>query len=168
MERYCKDGRPFTGGSIELDGYRIFNPTPEQLEAAGYELRVFEQYVPTLDDIKAARLAEIDAYAAEASAAEINGQRCLIDSGRLQSIERSIRAAEQMKLDEAAIVAGDMAGRLPLDEARTFLARLQIFADDVQFARLAHRAALDALEDAESVGAYDITASWPQTPSLTL
>lgn len=59
---WTKDGVRWSGKSIVHDGWKIFNPSDEQLIAAGYELHEVEPYVPMLDDVKMHKLAEIAAY----------------------------------------------------------------------------------------------------------
>lgn len=164
MKRYYKDGLPFTGGSIELDGRRIFNPTEEQMLAAGYELREQEAYVPSLEDVKARKLAEIDAYnvSKEVDNFVLNGMDAWLEVEERLNYDRSIRAYEQLGVDTASFFINGKAFEVPVEKAKLMLAQIQIYADKAYIATMNHKVAVLAMESIEDVKSYDITSGYPE------
>lgn len=164
MKRYYKDGLPFTGGSIIMDGYRIFNPTEEQMLAAGYELREREPYVQTLEDVRARKLAEIDEYDRSAAVDnfKLNGMDCWLTVEERLNYDRSIRAYEQEGIEKAQFFINGMALEVPVEKAKSLLAKIQIYADEAYIATMRHKFAVMALESIEDVEAYDFTSGYPE------
>lgn len=170
MKRYYKGGLPFTGGSIELDGRRIFNPTEEQMLAAGYELREQEPYVPSLDEVKARKLAEIDAYNVSPAVDnfKLNGMDAWLTVEERLNYDRSIRAYEQMGIDNAQFFINGMALEVPVEKAKMLLAQIQIYADNAYMATMRHKFAVMALDSIEDVENYDFTSGYPEQLELTI
>lgn len=162
--RYYKDEMPFIGGSIELDGMRIFNPTAEQLEAAGYEAREEEPYVPTLNELKARKLAEIDAYNVSPAVDnfKLNGMDAWLSVEERLNYDRSIRAYEQLGIDKAQFYINGKGFEVPVEKAKLMLAQIQIYADKAYIVTMQHRKAVEALESAEAVENYDFTTGYPE------
>lgn len=170
MKRYYKDDILFTGSSIELDGRRIFNPTDEQMLAAGYELRESEPYVPTLDDVKAQKLAEIDAYNVSPAVDnfKLNGMDAWLSVEERLNYDRSIRAYEQLGIDKAQFFINGMALEVPVEKAKMLLAKIQIYADEAYMATMRHKVAVMGLDSIEAVESYDFTSGYPNQLELTV
>lgn len=170
MKRYYKDNTPFTGGSIELDGRRIFNPSDEQLLAAGYELRELEPYVPTLEDVKARKLAEIDAYNVSPAVDnfKLNGMDAWLLVEERLNYDRSLRACEQLGIDKAQFFINGITFEVPVEKGKMLLAKLQIYADEAYMATMRHKVAVMGLESIEAVEAYDFKVGYPEQLELTL
>lgn len=170
MKRYFKDNIPFTGNSIELNGFRIFNPTEAQLIEAGYEAREVEEYVPTLADAKARKLSEIDAFdrSVAVNNFKLNGMDVWLSVEERLNYDRSIRAYEQMGKDKAQFFINDLVLEVNVEKAKMMLAQIQIYADSAYIATMKHKVAVMGLESIEAIEAYDYTQGYPEQLSFEL
>lgn len=166
---YTKDGKRWTGGSIVLNGRRVFNPSHEQLIAAGYELLEEQPYVPTLDEIKARKIAEIDAYdTSEAvNAFMLDGNPVWLDKATRVGLMNSLNCEKDAGREETTLWLGTTPIMLPVDTAVTMLSELELYALACYNVTASHKAAVGAFETIEAVNAYDHTQGYPDRPRFS-
>lgn len=167
---YTKDGKRWPGGSIVLNGRRVFNPTHEQLTAAGYEAHEEQPYVPTLDEIKARKIAEIDAYdTSEAvNAFMLDGNPVWLDKATRVGLMNSLNCEKDAGREETTLWLGTMPITLGIDRALSLLSAVELYALACFNVTAAHKAAVEAMESIEAVEAYDHTTGYPEKLSITI
>lgn len=169
-----KDGNFWDGTSIVLDGMRIFNPTDEQMIAAGYTEYVEPEPTPDelLERAKQQKLFEIDEYDRSDSVNGftvhiMNGETVVnefetwIDRETRADYKNSLDAAELLGRTEVTPVFNGMPIILSVQVAKVSLAQVQLYANQCYNVTEQHKAAVQALETLEAVESFDITAGYP-------
>ena len=170
-----KDGKFWDGTSIVMDGMRIFNPSDEQLIAAGYTEYVEPEPTPEklLERAKQQKLFEIDEYdrsdhvnaiVVKAMSGEtvVNEFETWIDRETRADYKNSLDAAELLGRTEVTPVFNGMPITLSVQVAKVSLAQVQLYANQCYNVTEQHKAAVQALETVEAVEAFDITADYPE------
>lgn len=169
MKRYIdKNGNPFDG-SIELDGMLILNPTPVQLKAAGYvEVEEVETFEERLKNAKEAKIREIEAYAQSdnVNILYFNNTPTWLDKETRANYSLSLDAAELLKEKEITFVVEGNVVKLPIENARMILAKVQRYADDTFIVSSRHKLEVAKLKKIEDVEAFDIAADYPEPLKL--
>lgn len=167
-----KDGRLWNGLSIVLDDMRVWNPSDEQMVAAGYTEYVEPEPVPPtpeelLEQAKAGKIEALEGYdksdAVNGFDISVGGQTI---TGWLTPAERanyknSLDSAELLGLEVVHPVFGGQELTIPVQTAKMALAQIQIYADRCYIATEQHRTAIEQLQTIEDVEAYDYTAGYP-------
>lgn len=171
MKRYIdKDGNFWDGTSIVLDDMRIFNPTDEQMIAAGYTEYVEPEPTPEelLERAKQQKLFEIDEYnLSEAVDSFFLGeQQMWLTRDERTQIDESINAYEAMGATEMTKYFGGVAYTFPLILWKQMLNTLIVYASEALNVTEMHKVAVNALETVEAVENYDITADYPEKPAF--
>lgn len=165
MSKYWTDenGRRWLGGSIEADGRRIFNPTDEQLVAAGYTEHEVQPYVPTLADVMARKLAEIEAYdmSEAVNGFVLDGVTVWLDKATRVGLMNSLNCEKAAGHTETTLWLGTWAISLNVERAMQLLAAVELYALECYNVTAAHKATVESLGSAEEVEAYDHTAGYP-------
>ena len=166
---YTKDGRRWYGGKITLNGRTVFNPSHEQLLSAGYEAHEEQPYVPTLDEAKARKIAEIDAYDTSdaVNSFVLNGVSVWLDKATRVGLMNSLNCEKAAGRTETTLWLGTTPITLPVDTAVTMLSELELYALACYNVTASHKAAVGALETIEAVNAYDHTQGYPDRPRLS-
>ena len=166
---YTKDGKRWYGGRITLNGRTVFNPSHEQLLAAGYEAHEEQPHVPTLDEVKARKIAEIDAYdTSEAvNGFVLDGAPVWLDKATRVGLMNSLNCEKAAGRTETTLWLGTTPITLSVDTAVTMLSELELYALACYNVTAAHKAAVGALETIEAVEAYDHTQDYPDRPRLS-
>lgn len=170
MEKYyTKDGKRWTGGSIVHKGHRIFNPKPATLIAAGYEEHEEQPYTPTLAEVKARKIAEIDRYdTSEAvNSFTLDGQTVWLDYDMRQRMRTKIEAALRDGSDTATLWLGTACFELPCDIATNLIWLVEKYAAACYDVTASHKAAVEALTDIAAVEAYDYTQGYPEKLNIS-
>lgn len=165
-----KDGRLWNGLSIVLDGMRIFNPSDEQLVAAGYTEYVEPEPTPEelLRRAKEDKLMALESYdtsnVVNGFDIDINGQVITdwLTPDKRANYKNSLDSAELLGLEVVHPVFGGQELTIPVQTAKVALAQIQIYADRCYIATEQHRAAIEELQTIEDVEAYDYTAGYPE------
>lgn len=170
MERYyTKDGKRWQGGSIVFNKRRIFNPTHERLISAGYEAHEVQPYVPTLDEVKTRKIAEIDRYdkSTAVNGFVLNGATVWLDYNMRQRMRTKIEAALRDGNNTATLWFGTVCFELPCDLATNLIWLVEKYAAACYDVTASHKAAVEALDSLEAVNAYDFTTGYPPKPNLS-
>ena len=168
-----KNGNFWDGISIVIDNMRVFNPSDEQLVAAGYTEYVEPEPTPEqlLERAKQQKIAEIEAY--DQSDA-VNGFEVVKDGQAITAwIEPEKRSNYRGSLEDCVLlgvadIEVPIAGMLipmTVADARVKLAQVQLYADSCTIVTESHKAAILLLQSVQAVKEYDFTAGYP--PKLT-
>jgi hypothetical protein len=121
-----------------------------------------------LDNAKANKLAEIDAYdnSEAVNSFLLAGMPCWIPVQERSTYNASIASAETLGETTIDIPIAGRVITLPVVQAKYMLARIQRYADKAAIVTATHKAAVAALETIEAVEAYDFTAGYPEKESI--
>lgn len=166
MKRYIdKDGNFWDGTSIVLDGMRIFNPTDEQMIAAGYTEYVDPEPTPEelLEKAKQEKIGELEAYNNSDAVNEftIGGVPMWLTFDERNRLQKAVEAKESLGKDTMTKNWNGVEYTFLLTVWKAMLAALEDYAYDCQNATDGHKAAIEALTTIETVEAYDFTTGYP-------
>ena len=170
MKRYIKDGEIWDGVSIVLGESRIWNPSEEQLVAAGYE--EYTEPVPTEEElVEEARQEKLAALAAYDESEEVNGftvggQLMWLDFDERTRLKRAVDAKEALGKTEMTKNWGGRKYTFSIQQWKLMLAALEDYAYDCQNVTDGHRAAIESLENIRDIEGYDVTAGYRERLSF--
>lgn len=166
MSKYWtdKNGLRWLGGSVESDGRRIFNPTDEQLAAAGYTEHEELPYIPTLADVMALKLAEIAAYdTSEAvNSFVLNGMVMWLPFELREKVRARLPVEQSDGRTMTTLWYGTIPVQLPIDFAGRLMDKIELYAADCYDVTAAHKAAVEALDSIDAVEDYDYKRGYPE------
>jgi hypothetical protein len=160
-----KDGNPWNGSYIVVDGHTIVNPTDEMLRQAGYT--DVKDPEPTPEEIlDAAKVAKIKAITDYDNSASVNifyiyEQPMWLDFDERSRISASLAAYRKMGREEMEKVYGDQSFVLPLDTWEDMLSQLEVYASECANVTETHKRNVRYCISVEEVGAYDYTTGYP-------
>lgn len=166
MKQWKKDGQAYQGEPMDIDGKRVYNPTDEQLIKAGYVQA--EEPVMTVEEAKAAKIAEIAAYS-DSDAVNIltfNGMKTWLRPNVRANYLVSLDAAELLGETDITFVVEGVQASLPVKQVRLLLAKIQRYADACYIVTEGHKRAVRALQTVEEVESYDYTRGYPEKLKL--
>lgn len=176
MKRYKKfiDGKTIykRAASIVIvrDGMQIINPSEELILADGWSLDTPEEGAPTIEEIKANKVAEILAYDSCEAVNEFSivGVPMWLDKAtraglmlRFQA-EQARAIAEVNETPMTTLWNDGQPYTLPLETAQQMLIALELYASECYDNTQRHIAEVQKLESKEAVESYDYTTGYPQ------
>ena len=153
-------------GTIVMDGCVVSNPTEEQLIKAGYVQA--EEPVMTVEDAKAAKIAQIAAYSDSdaVNSLTFNGIKTWLTPNVRANYLVSLDAAELLGETDITFVVEGVQASLPIKQVRLLLAKIQRYADACFIVTERHKIAVKALQTVEEVESYDYTVGYPEKLKL--
>lgn len=119
---------------------------------------------PTLEEVKARKLAEIDEYdgSQAVNLFYISGMPMWLDHDMRTRLMRRFDAERAAGLTDTVLWYGDGKFDMTLDKAVWLLNSIEVYACQCFDVTAAHKAAVSALGTVEEVQAYDITKGYPE------
>ena len=166
MKQWKKGGQAYQGEPMKIDGKRVYNPTDEQLIKAGYVQE--DEPVVTIEDAKAAKIAEIAAYSDSdaVNSLTFNGLKTWLTPNVRANYLVSLDAAELLGETDITFVVEGVQASLPIKQVRLLLAKIQRYADACYIVTERHKIAVRALQTVEEVERYDYTKGYPEKLAL--
>lgn len=169
-----KDGNFWNRSYVDINDMRVWNPSDEQLEEAGYT-----EYIeptpsePTPEELlaraKQEKVLEIEEYDNSDAVnsftvviSEGNQLDTWIDRETRADYKNSLDAAELLGRTEVTPVFNGVPLTLDIQTAKMALAQIQIYANQCYNVTEQHKAAVNALTDIEDVEAFDVTTGYPE------
>lgn len=124
----------------------------------------------TLEAAKKAKIDEIEAYneSKDVNWFYLNEIGMWLEPDLRVNVERQIKARQSLGQEVAPIALGGTIMDIPCEQGLQMLAELEIYAADAYNATELHKAAVNALEDVESVKAYDYKTGYPEIKRFDL
>lgn len=159
-----KNGEMWNGGSIIANGRRVFNPSREQLIAAGYTEHEAQPYLPTIEEIRCQKIAEIEAYdtSAAVNSFTLDGERVWLDKVTRVGLMNSLRCEKDAGRIETTLWLGARPIVLNIDRAMQLLAAVELYALECYNVTAQHKANVGVMTEVEEIGGYDYTTGYPQ------
>lgn len=166
-KKWIKDGKIWDiKTSIVVGEQRVWNPTEEQLLAAGYTEYIAPVPTPEqlLEQAKQDKVFEIERYddSLAVNSFEIGGQQMWLTVEERQQIATQISANEAAGRETMTRWFGGVAYTFPLATWKQMLVALEVYAGDAINVTEGHKAEVAQLETIEEVREYDITAGYPE------
>lgn len=118
-------------------------------------------HVPTLDEIKTAKIAALEAFDKQSEEFFIGGVGMWLDPSERATLERRIERAKEKQLAMLTLRYSGIEMTIPIPDIKGMLFLVDEYADATYDIREEHRSAIRALETSEAVLAYDFTTNWP-------
>ena len=145
-------------------------PTAGQLAEWGYEPYIEPLHEITLDEVKEAKISEIQEYDASDNVNEffVNGVGAWFDKETRSNFRGSLSDAELLGETTVSVPINGAIMTLPVSNVKLFLAQIQRYADASTLVTAGHIAQVQALETKEAVNAFDITDGYPEKLTFTI
>ena len=167
MKRFINDKGEFATSSMEIGGRMVSNPTEEMLVKAGYH--EYEEPDKTLDEVKAEKISEIEAYDASdaVNSFALGGTEMWLSFEERARIRQSIDAYRNEGKTEMTKWFGGKAFMFPVDTWQTMLDKLSVYASEALNVTERHKAEVMELTSIEAVEGYDYKTGYPEKLSFT-
>ncbi len=123
---------------------------------------------PTLDDLRAEKLAALDEHdtSPAVNSFTFQGRQMWLDKATRVGLANSIAIEADAGRTQTRLWFDGALYTLPITAARQMLAALELYALDCYNVTASHRAAILALDTPQAIADYDITASYPSPLNL--
>ena len=169
MKRYIKNEVIKYANEIVInkDGINYYHPSEEMILADGWVEYIEPIHEPTLDEVKADKIQELNAYnmSDEVNTFSINGQKQEWFDTNARVIARDTCNALQRKGQEQAPFGETY---VPIGFALSCLDDLNIYAMETMQTTKEHEQTINALQTIEEVEGYDYKVGFPATSNFII
>lgn len=171
MKRYYKEidgNREWLGAILIHDDMQIYNPTEEQILAAGYVEDTTELVeIPNegnLENLKRGKVLQIEAYdtSEEVNQFYIKGIPLWLDREERATLQRRFEIEQKKGITNSTLWKNGIEFPLVIAEAMVMLDELEMYAIQSFDCTQRHIAAINALTTADELEAYDYMAGYPE------
>jgi hypothetical protein len=167
--KWYNDGESMT---YHIDDNTLFSgvPTHEQLLEWGYEPYEEPIHVPTLEEVKEAKIGDIQNYdlSDSVNAFYVNDTPAWFDKETRSNFRGSLSDAELLGETNVSVPINGSVYTIPVQQAKLFLAQIQRYADACTIATATHIGNVQGLDSIAEVDAYDYTGGYPEKLRFTL
>lgn len=166
------EGKLWGGKWVIVEDKLIFNPTEEQILAAGYTAVEEEEEEPTEAVLRARALArklnEVHEYdkSDAVNSFSINGIDMWLDAQTRQQLRISLDACRDAGRETVSKWFNGTEYTFPIEQWYQMLTAVEVYAADALNVTENHLNALKRLATKDEIEAYDITAGYPQKVSF--
>lgn len=164
MIRYIKNGQTRNRNEIVIrkDGKQYINPTEEMILEDGWQ--IVTEYNPTLNDYRDMMKDKVTDYdsSSEINVFYVSGIAIWLDKATRAGLLLRFQAEEAQGIEDTTLWYNGMQFPLKVEQAIQMLYAIELYASACYDNTQRHLAALDMLEDEESVKAYDYTTGYPK------
>lgn len=169
MKQYINDNNEYYDGiSVVIGDTRYMSPSEELILQAGYH-KVEEPQADPLELARGNKLMAIEDYDQSNNVNEfyLGGVPMWLDAPTRQQLRISIEAYQATGVETVTKWFGGQQFTFPTSAWLQMLNALEVYAAEALNVTEAHKAAVMAMDNAEAVEAYDITAGYPEKLNLT-
>lgn len=165
MKRYIKDGEIWDGISIVLGDSRIWNPSEEQLVAAGYTEYVEPE--PTeeelIEEAKQEKLSALVAYneSEDVNSFTVGEQQMWLDFDERSRLYKAVDAKEALGKSDMTKSWRGQDFTFSIQQWKMMLAALENYAYDCQNTTDGHIAAIELMDNVQNIKDYNYTIGYP-------
>lgn len=164
MIRYIKNGQTRNRNEIVIrkDGKQYINPTEEMILEDGWQ--IVTEYNPTLNDYRDMMKDKVTDYdsSSEINVFYVSGIAIWLDKATRAGLLLRFQAEQAQGIEDTTLWYQGMQFPLKVEQAIQMLYAIELYASACYDNTQRHLAALDMLEDEESVKAYDYTTGYPK------
>ena len=156
---------------IKAHGMQTFNPSEDMILADGWEEYIEPTYTPTLEDLRARKIAEILAYdsSSEVNEFSINGQpmwlpfetRTRLDRRFKVEIAEAAAKGQTAENTNTTLWYEGQSFEMPLDVAQKILTSLELYATYCYDNTQRHIAEVMKMDSVEAIETYGYTTGYP-------
>lgn len=165
MKKYIKDGVIITAGTpIRYDNKVIISPTEADYLAYGWVEYIEPTHIKTLEEIKADKIKEIEAYdiSDNVNSFTVNNKQYWINKADRVGLMNSTNILIANNIQNAMLWLGNTKYTIPCTDLIDMLSQLELYALNCYYTTEAHIVAVNELDNIEDVEHYDITLNYPE------
>lgn len=170
MKKYSKniDGKTVIRRADEIiirtATEQIINPSEQKILADGWVEYFPQPFIPTLEDVKINKVAEILAYDSSEAVNEfsMSGLPIWLDKATRAGLLLRFEAEAKAGRTSTTLWYNGLPFTLPLTYAQEILIALELYASACYDNTQSHIAEVQKMESKEAVEAYDYTTGYPQ------
>lgn len=165
MKKY-KRGDEFYKGSIILYGKRIFNPSENEILEAGYTEIKETETEPTLEEVRRAKIYEIEEYDKSDSVNEftLDGLPMWLDKNDRVGLANSLAIEEAEGKTETTLWTrgyNPVSFVIPIIKAKELLSKLELYALECYNVTQSHKKEVNILNNISDIKKYDVSLGYP-------
>jgi hypothetical protein len=165
MKKYINANNEFAPKILKINGVQIINPSEQQLIEAGYYEYIEPIHVPTLEDIKDEKIAELLEYDSSSAVNSFtyNGQALWYDKTKRGEIRQGLESEKRMGREMSTLIddsTGIIISESP-DNLIRMMDMIECYAKDAYLITVQHVLAIKALTTEEEVNNYNYEVGYP-------
>jgi hypothetical protein len=171
MKKYIKDEVIITAGTpIRYDNKVIISPTEADYLAHGWKEYIEPVHIKTLEEIKADKIKEIEAYdiSDNVNSFIVAEGHYWVNKADRVGLMNSTNILKANGVTNATFWLGHTKYIVSCDDLISMLSQLEMYALNCYYTTEAHIAAINAMDNIEDVNSYNITLNYPEKLTFNL